>query len=93
MSKVIENWFTKPGGNGFTAPEVAGITICGMLDGKLIRTSTVRSFQGRTVVTNSGTVYHLGQIDSEFLDHLKANNYPFDPENPIRLVNKLTELK
>ncbi len=92
MKGVIENWWTAPGGNGFTAPEIAGIVICGDFEGRPIRTSSVVRTEGKTVYTRN-SVYQLGSIEPKFLNHLKTCGYKFDPENPIRLVNKLTVLE
>ncbi len=90
--KVIENWWTEPGGNGCTAPEVAGLVICGDCGDRGIRTSRVKSVEGKIVKTLNST-YQLGTIRKEFLDHLKECGYPFDPENPIKIVDKLTVLE
>ncbi len=92
MRGVIENWWTEPGGNGFTAPEIAGIVICGDFEGRPIRTSTVARVEG-TVVYTRNSVYQLGTIKPQFLAYLKQCKYKFDPENPIRMVDKLTFLE
>ncbi len=95
----IENWFTVPGGSDWDAPEIRGICVVGECpehpkarNGK-IQTSLVKRTEGRTVYTKSGSVYQLGEIDPGFLAHLKECGYPFDPENPIRVVDKLTKLE
>ncbi len=98
MSKIIENWWTEPGGDMFTAPEARGIVICGECDHPkavktgIIRTSTVKSVEGKVVKTLNST-YVLGTIKPQFLAYLKECGYTYDPENPIRMVDKLTFLE
>ncbi len=75
------------------APEIRGITICGDYGGQCIRTSLVESVDGKIVKTRSGSTYQLGTVKPQFLDYLKECGYKFDPENPIRTVDKLTELE
>lgn len=90
--KLIENWWTEPGGNGCTAPEAAGLVICGECEGRIIRTSRVKKATGQVVQTENST-YVIGTIKPEFLAHLKECGYKFDPENPIKVVDKLTVLE
>lgn len=62
----------------------------GFADGDHILTMPVTSFQGRTIVTKSGSTYLLGEPDPEFVAFLAEEGRPFDPENPIRFVPKET---
>ncbi len=74
------------------APEIRGLVICGDCEGRMIRTSTVARVGGKVVYTRN-SVYLLGTVKQQFLDHLKVCGYKFDPENPIRMVDKLTVLE
>lgn len=99
--KTIENWWTVPGGDTFTAPEAAGICIVGTCEGHpkgqghdgVIQTSRVKKVEGRVVKTVSGSIYYLGGIKPQFLAYLKECGYSFDPENPIKIVDEITFLE
>lgn len=89
--KTIDQWSTWK--SPFEAPEVGNPCIQGVCEAKAIRTSRVVSFRGRIVTTRSGSQYELGEPDELFIEWLKENGYPFDPENPLRLVDKPTEME
>lgn len=59
--------------------------VYGKKDGDNYRTLTspIVEFRGRVVVTQSGTIYILGSIDSSFIKHIQDNNIPYDYQNPI----------
>lgn len=94
----LENWSTctRPDADPYTAPEVQ-LSVQGKVydhpdrpDGEGIITSPIRSFEGRTVTTYSGTVYELGQISEDFVrycrDELYGPDWNPDPENPLTPV-------
>jgi hypothetical protein len=91
--RKIEKWFSTR--EYYDAPEL-GPRIIGFREGdpegkKAMTTSIVES-EGRYVLTLSGSVYWLGEPDPDFLDNLKLNSYPFDPESPINQVDRITVL-
>lgn len=90
MARKIGCWFTTR--DDYDAPEL-GPRIVGTREGetKQVRTATVVEVDGRFVKTASGSVYELGDADPDFVRHLEASGYAFDPENPIRLLRSLAE--
>lgn len=93
MSRKIDCWFTTR--DPFDAPEIGPRIVgtrAGDPPGRQVVTSTVEEIDGRYVKTMSGSVYELGEPDPDFVKFLRENGYPFDPENPIRRVDKITEL-
>lgn len=86
---TIENWtaYRDP----YSAPEVP-LRIQGVFQGKGIRTSYLKKTEGNFIFTISGSCYRLGKPHPEYLEWLLDNDYPFDSENPIRIVEELTEL-
>ena len=59
-------------------------------DGKRIITSSIIKSEGRFVTSKTGTVYELGFLKPDYKEFLEKNNYPFDEENPIKLVDKIS---
>jgi len=90
-AKKLTCWGTKR--DAFMAPET-GPCIVGTRqpDGKRIATSPIVEVDGRFVQTASGSVYELVDADPDFVAFLKSKGYPFDPENPIKLVSKFQDL-
>lgn len=80
MIKIrMERWGIKAGGNGFTAPEIAGAHLIGRVyghprkdDGDLVKTSHLVTFTGREAHTESGSHYELGAMHPEFAAHLRT---------------------
>lgn len=88
--KKLECWYTTHG--DYDAPELPG-RLCGVTEsGKRVVTSRIVKAVGRTVRTESGSEYELGEADPEFVAYLNSNDYQFDPENPIRTVSRITHL-
>ena len=89
----LDNWSCGPViDDPYLAPERAGLCLHGTVtghhripDGETIRTNRVAKVNGRTVVTESGTVYELGNPDPEYLAWMAQHNIPFDPDFPIRV--------
>ena len=91
-AKTLETWFATR--DEYMAPEL-GPKIVGYPPGdrqNSVITSPVIEASGRFVRTLSGRTYRLGDVDPAYLANLKANRYPFDPENPIRIVDETTVL-
>lgn len=86
----IDGWSTYRG--PFEAPELPSRLQGQFSDGRYIRTSRIVRAEGQRVYTESGSEYELGEPDPEFLEWLAKNDYPFDPENPIRTVDSFTRL-
>jgi len=84
---TLNNWFV-PDLDPFKAPEIKdGLHIIGVrsTDNVRVITSEVITCTGRLVRTNSGTLYMLGTVDSEYLNWMKEKNIAFDPANPIKI--------
>lgn len=79
--------------DAFTAPEVPPCVQGRIPNGRHIITSPIVRSEGRTVWTESGSHYELGEPDPRWLEWLASNDYQFDPENPIKTVKKLSNLK
>jgi hypothetical protein len=87
--KSLEQWYTTiDPPDPYEAPEVVTPRLVGLCDGDKIITSRIASAKGRRIMTENGSVYILGTAERGFLSHLRRNGYPFDPENPIKLVTK-----
>jgi hypothetical protein len=91
----LEQWYAHyAGGTAYTAPELRGLAIVGLLvdhplrpDGTRVKTSRVVSATGRTVRTQSGSVYELGDIDPAYRAYLDEQGILYDHEHPIKLVD------
>lgn len=86
----IQKWstFRTP----FMAPELPPCVQGVFADGRHIKTSCIVRTEGRFVFTENGSRYELGEPDPPFVEWLTSNDYQFDPEHPIRLVKKFTQL-
>jgi len=78
--------------SAYAAPERRGMKIVGLLvdhplhpDGKRIKTSRVVSATGRTVRTQSGSVYELGDIDPAYRAYLDEQGISYNREHPIKV--------
>jgi hypothetical protein len=87
--KTLTCWFTHR--EPWEAPELPP-HIVGRLDGHQVMTSRVVFSSGREVTTESGSIYHLADVDPAFQSWLEEHGYEFDPENPIKRVKKPTIL-
>jgi hypothetical protein len=90
----IEEWrVTSRGGDAYTPPECQLRVLAGKVyghprfpNGHYIWTSEIREVDGPKVTTQSGTVYHLGEPDTGFIEWCKANNvYVPTKEVPIKV--------
>jgi len=89
----LECWALCSTGDGYTAPEVFGRCLRGVVtghhrkdDGERVVTSRVVSAEGRTATTASGTTYELGEPDPEWLAWMVEHGIAFNPDSPIRMV-------
>jgi hypothetical protein len=87
----LENWCVIS--NPYTAPELSPQRLCGTVyghprkeDGKKVTTSRVASVDGRTITTESGTVYVLGHIDPDYRKFLREHVPSWDWRNPIKIT-------
>lgn len=70
----IEQWSVVQGGyDSYTAPELRARHLQGIVQehprftpGTLITTSSIAGLRGESVVTNSGTLYELGEVDPRY---------------------------
>lgn len=91
---LIDEWEVRPAiDDPRCPPEESGIVLRGRVkghprkpDGMRVTTSCVADAKGRTVRTESGTVYELGRPSEGYLAWLKANRPNWDPENPITIL-------
>lgn len=79
----------------YCPPELGGIALKGTVkghpkkrDGQLVRTTRIKKVEGRMVLTDSGTLYRLGEPLPDYRKWAEENHPPFDPENPIRVKIK-----
>lgn len=75
--------------NPYLAPELNPVCLVGFRDDEVKRiiTSPIVAIDRKRITTKSGSIYILGDIDLEYLDWMKENNLPYDPENPIKIKN------
>lgn len=89
MSKIyhLNNWSVISNADPYTPPEYECKKLSGIReeDNKEVITSTIMSADGNKIITYSGSVYILGEIDPGFLTWMKENNISFDPANPIKI--------
>jgi hypothetical protein len=96
----LENWSVRGSWHAeqvdlFKAPETILLCLVGKVynhpksdkhhDGKEIITSPIQDVHGITIVTGSGTVYILGEIDPNYKQWLEDNGYSYNSENPIKI--------
>jgi hypothetical protein len=101
MMKTIklECWSVTQGDVRYIAPEhrtsrVQGVVQdhpCFPRDAKIV-SSPIDQVEGRIVTTRSGTRYQLGRIDPQYRAYLKRNGYPYDPHNPVAIVDRYTRM-
>lgn len=84
----LDNWSVLPGGGPYTAPEVGGKVLSGLVyghprhqDGKHVTTSRIEHAEGNIITTHSGSKYELRTPDPEYIKWLKANGH--DHTNPV----------
>jgi len=75
-------------GDLWKAPEIRNIRLCGYRnqEERRVVTSSVKETNGRTITTESGSVYILEDIDPDYLAFLRESGIEYDPENPIRII-------
>lgn len=90
--KKIKNWFVTQHPstieiNQWRAPEAhytPNPSLGGFYNDEGLVTSSIKTFDGRTVITKSGTIYVLeGEPGPEFLQFLKSIDKTYDPYNPL----------
>lgn len=86
----IEKWSTYK--DAFEAPELHPSVQGVFADGRHVLTSRLVRAEGRRVWTEGGHEYELGEPDPLFVEWLTSHDYQFDPANPIRLVDKPSNL-
>ena len=76
--------------DGYKAPEQRPKAVKGAVyghptrpDGEVIRTSRVVGITGKSILTQSGSIYDLEDPDPEYIALLKEHGKEFDPERPI----------
>lgn len=86
----IEDWSVVGSQDPYLPPECRTTSLHGRVyghhrkeDGSLVRTSAIKSVKGRTITTDSGTVYRLGRVSKTYLQWLKDNGLKYNCCNPI----------
>lgn len=94
MFVILEEWSVRTSDDPYMAPELCGIVLVGKVqrhpkkpDGSRVITSAVLHAEGRTVRTQSGTVYRLGEPSAKYRAWLAEHRPNWDPENPIIVVS------
>ena len=91
MEIRIEKWsMREEPDDPYMAPEMRSKMLVGNVygypgrpEGERVKTSPISEVDGRLVVTSSGHRYRLGEVDPLYAMWLDANDYAFDPEQPI----------
>lgn len=91
---LLEQWGVAA--NIFRAPETGGQHLIGVTygdpraaDGRHVTTSPIVSADGKLVVTQTGTVYALGEPDPAYLAFLRSENIPIDLDHPITIRRRV----
>ncbi len=86
----LDNWSV--GSDPYAAPELKRVWLHGVCtghphkpDGERVRTSNIKSADGRTVTTESGTVYRLGRVDPGYRKWLREKGLAYDPRAPVKV--------
>jgi len=91
---TLKNWSVKARASGYEAPELMKTHLSGNAygherfeDGKVVYTTSIVTVEGRKITTRSGSVYLLdGPPDPSYLAFLEEIGYPYNSENPIKVV-------
>ncbi len=88
----LHHWSVQIKPNPYAAPQTAGmdIRLVGYRDdeSRAVITSPVMKVEGKTITTRSGSVYLLQDIDPAYEAWMKSVGIAYDPENPIKVVDK-----
>ena len=94
MSKyVLKEWSVVRSDNPYRPPEYKKLhgKVYGnpnFEDGGEITTSAIFTINKNEITTRSGSVYILeGEPSVEYMDWIKENNFTYNPEEPIRIIN------
>jgi hypothetical protein len=89
----IENWSVTSSQGLYDPPECSRVQLKGNVfdhplhsDGKFVRTSDICQVNGSKVLTNSGSVYILGEPSEEYVDFCREVGCHIPtPEEPIKV--------
>ena len=97
----LEDWAVHHPDEPYMAPEQKGIMISGVIVasnsrkfkvGQRIITSLISRTQGRTMFTQTGSIYELrGDPTPSYMDWLKGRNMKYDPKRPVILHTGKTQ--
>jgi len=89
----IENWSCVATQDPYIPPEATCIHLKGNVynhssfeDGDLVVTSPIKDAKGLQVTTESGRVYLLGNVSSNYREWLNRNRPKWDENNPITIL-------
>lgn len=70
----------------YQAPEAAVICLVGFRDQepKRIITSPIKEVSGKKIITMSGNIYNLDDIDPEYLQWIYDNGFNYNPDDPFK---------
>src|SRR5271170_5635163 len=93
----LSHWSIQIKADPYAAPETKNmdIRLVGYRDdeSRAVITSSVMKVEGKTITTRSGSVYLLQDIDPAYEAWMKDNGIAYDPDDPIKVVDKPTKLK
>jgi hypothetical protein len=92
MNATLENWSVTLRGSIYLAPEHHQRCLQGEVfghadheDGHHVTSSPIKTAEGQTVTTRSGTRYTLGKPNPRWLEWMEGEGIEFDPANPIEI--------
>lgn len=87
---LIDDWAVSNYYSLYTAPELQLCCLIGYRSDvqKFIKTSPIKSANGRNITTASGTIYILGVIHPNYFEWLNKNNIQYNFNNPITIREK-----
>ena len=84
----LTNWFITSDSNPYLAPELITSKLVGVVtghdaftDGEMVVTSPIVGSKGDLIITKSGTLYELGEVDREY-----ENKYPGARERVLKAI-------
>lgn len=90
---ILHKWSVTEFGNQdpYLAPECKTKRLVGYRDDETrkVITGPIVSVDGKKVTTYSGSVYHLDDVNQEYLAWLIDHQIEFDPDHPIKFKEKL----
>lgn len=100
MTARLEHWATFGEDDPWAAPELQRTYLKGrvyddprFVDGSIVATAYIVRTEGRSVFTDRGEEFVLGERHPNYAAWMEVHGLPFDPANPVRMVSKRTVVK